>query len=244
MTLLQTRKDFVVFSQRYDLVSDYEGGVYTDNGANFFIRAGQRWLDRRNDIYKSEARYYLTLTTGAWYALIPDCRSVRSVYMSNAAKTKWKLKKNDLEVIRADFSTDPALIDNGDPLVYSPVTLRTIAEVASTTVIDKFGATTYSSAVNHYSYDGIIWLPPASASLYLEVDGLFYQPYLSADGDMNYWTEQENFILILAACRAIEVSMRNSQGVKDWEEAIQSEILGLEFDAVDQSSSEYHELEG
>lgn len=45
-TLLDIRKLFVDRSGHYELVVDAENGDYSDNGADEYIRAGQRWLDR------------------------------------------------------------------------------------------------------------------------------------------------------------------------------------------------------
>ena len=74
MTLLSVRQRFVDLSGRYDLVIDSIN--WANNGADFFIQAGQRWLDRSGIIPKSDSKYYKALAEGAWYDLIPDCRNV------------------------------------------------------------------------------------------------------------------------------------------------------------------------
>jgi len=244
MSLLETRKNFIVFSGRYDLVTDYEGGNYSDNGANFFLQAGQKWLDRASTHTKSYARRYENLLSGAWYALIPYVRAIQQVWMSKNSGEKWKLEKKSLERLRARFAKDPVLLQHGDPLFYAPVSLRTIIEIATLTTLDIFGSTQYSTNADHYRYNGLLFLPPASEELVLEVHGLFYQPVLSEDDHANYWSEEHEFLLIMAGCRALEISYRNAQGVADWEKAIMTELMTLEFDEVEEESAEVAQMEG
>ena len=145
---------------------------------------------------------------------------------------------------RAELGKDPALIDVGKPLIYTISPLRSIAEVVGTTFIEKFGATTYSSSVDHYTYTGILWLVPCNGIMQLEVLGSFYQPTLSADSGTNFWSEEEPHILCMAAARAVEQTLRNFQGVKDWETSIQAELLGMEYDLSDTESSGFQQMEG
>jgi len=244
MTLVLTRKHFVEDSGRFDLVVDYEGGDYSDNGADRFITAGQRWLDRRTTHLRSHARYYKNLSLGDWYALVPEARAITAVWFSNSDGDKWKLEKKSLEEIRATFANDPADVDNADPLVYTPVSLRTIPEVDALTKIDQFGGTSYTTATANFAYNGLLWMAPAGSSLVLEVHGLFRQFPLVDDADMNYWTEEEEAILVMAACRQLEISYRNAQGVKDWETAVDSALFGLEADMIEEESAEITQMEG
>lgn len=242
MSLLNIRKDFIEFSGREDLVTDTV--AYADNGADKFIRAGQRWLDRTFTIGKQEARLFSTLAIGDWYSLLTSCRAVHEVWMSNLTNGKWKLDRVDISELRRCVGDDPGSIDAGQSLTYSTASLRSIPEVVGTITIDKFGSVVYSTTGNHYTFNGLVWLPPIDAITTLEVQGNFYQPILTNNTDLNYWSEEEPFVLVLAACRALEISYRNNQGVSDWEAAISRELIGLEFDLADQESSEYHSMEG
>ena len=264
MTLLATRQHLVELSGRYDLVIDNLN--WANNGADFFIQSGQRWLDRTATISKSTAKYYKTLAIGAWYDLIPNCRSIKEVWVSNSDGNKWRLIKRDMsEIMYYSTNTaialrpafipidarengllkDPALLVNSAPINYSPIVLRSMPQVTGTVTIGQFGPAIYSDVTqNHYNLDGLMFLPPVTAGHILEVTGQFYQPRLVVDTDQNFWTEQEEFILVLAACRAIEITMRNQQGVADWESAIMNELKGLEFDEVEEESAEITEIRG
>ena len=48
----------------------------------------------------------------------------------------------------------------------------------------------------------------------------------------------------MAANRQLEVDYRNTAGVKDWEMAIQSEMLGLGKDLVEEHVAEVSQMEG
>ena len=263
MTLVLTRQHLIEFSGRYDLVVDTVN--YYDAGANFFIQSGQRWLDRNFVLYQAEARYYKSLALGIWYDLIPNCRAIQEVWVSNSTGSKWKLQKRDygdilyevsitsgqatdplvpLTIYQGNSLVNPAGIMNGAPLNYTPIVLRTIPDADGLSTIDQFGPVSYTGSDSQYDVDGVIFFPPVSAGHVLEVRGLFYQPKLLNDIDKNYWTEKEEFVLVLAACRAIEISLRNQQGVADWESAIRNELQGVEFDLVDEQSAETHSMRG
>jgi hypothetical protein len=242
MTLIAIREQFVKFTGRYDLVVDTD--EWQDNGADFFITSGQRWLERRATVRKSSARHYVALEVGAWYALIPSCRAIHEVWVSNAVGEKWKLTKKSLTELRNEFADSPTLIDSGALLYYCPVSVRVSPEEVDITQIDHFGTEVFETDTDHFSFDGLVFLPPAEESLALEVHGNFFQLKLEEDNDANYWSEEEPFILVLAACRALEISYRNTAGVRDWESAIDDELRGLEFDLVDQQSSEISRIEG
>ena len=264
MTLLAVRQHLVELSGRYDLVVDSLN--WANAGADFFIQAGQRWLDRSGIIPKSDAKYYKVLAEGAWYDLIPNCRNIKEVWISNSDGNKWKLTKRELgdmlyfsandeslrnpslipiDVDGNNILKDPGQLTKGSPINYTPVVVRTSPEVVGTVTIDRFGPATYNDTTqDHYNLDGIVFLPPAKSGHVLEVIGQFYQPKLTVDGDKNFWSEQEEFILVLAACRAIEVTMRNQQGVADWESAIRNETMGLEFDLIEEMSAESRGIVG
>ncbi|MBU2051340.1 MAG: hypothetical protein KKH61_20525 [Gammaproteobacteria bacterium] len=242
MTLLETRTQLVKVTGRYDLVVD--AVAYADNGADFYINAGQLYLDRLETIHKSYSRVFETVTSGQWYKLFQLCRSLKSVWISNSDGEKWKLDKVDFDVLRAAYAEDPANIDSGDPLYYAPINIRRTPETASTITIDYFGATEYTEAYDHFEYNGLVFLPPADGTYTLELHGLFYQPKLEDDADTNYWTEVHPLVLVMAAARALEVVYRNTEGVKDWDNSIKAELFGMGLDLAEEEVAEISEMEG
>ena len=95
-----------------------------------------------------------------------------------------------------------------------------------------------------YNYNGVMLFPPADGAYTLEVVGLFYSPELVNDTDTSFWGTVHPEILLMAANRQLEIDYRNTAGVKDWEIAIQSEILGLGKDLVEEHIAEISQMEG
>jgi hypothetical protein len=366
MPLVDVRRDFIKYSGRYDLVIDQID--WADNGADFFIRAGNKWLDRFGDIAKSVARYFEPLTDGRWYALIPS-RSIREVWISNAEGCKWKLRKLDFIEMRKKYPCNPAQTQTGMPRHYAIMPIRALPEIQSTTIVDVYDAVTFGNeyiagafllrnaetadvytvlidrahqltaipgimpvqfdetklfdifsgaiytslvfpAHNNpditmylsvdmsgqlfadvvapigpslpvlipftmrsiaetldeiqihsigqisvvpgpdiltppdYKFTGLMFMPPAQNGMELEVLCTALQYELNLDTDENYWTETNPHILVMAACRQLEISYRNNAGVTDWENAIKTEILGLEYDYAEEESNEFTNMEG
>ncbi len=242
MTLLEVRTQFAKTTGRYDLIVDAED--FADNGADFYINAGQAYLDRLESHNKSYSRVFETVTLGQWYKIFQLCRAIKEVWISNSDGEKWQLTKSDFNILRAAYAEDPADIDNGDPLYYSPIFIRRTPETSDTVTIDFFGATEYTEENDHFEYNGLVFLPPAGGTYTLEINGLFYHPKLSADGDENYWTEVNPIVLVMAASRAVEVMYRNTEGVNDWTAAINAELFGLGKDLVEEDIASADQMEG
>lgn len=233
MSLLDVRRQFIQFTGRYDLITDEE--TYRNNGADFFIQSGQSWLDKIAQIYKSESRHYSSVAIGEWYKLISNCRAVHEVWVSTAESRK-ELKRYSYREFRTAYPKTPTLADAGTIHAYAPGILRASPETTGIITVDKFGPLEFTEVGNYWPLTGILFMAPPNEPVTLEVLGNFSQPKLTLDTDKNYWTEEQPFILTLAACRAVEISYRNTTGVLDWEGAVRNELQGLEFDLVDQES--------
>jgi hypothetical protein len=243
MPLLDIRKRFVEFTGRWDLITDDES--FRDKGANFLIQTGQKWLDRQAEVAFGEGKSYLDLPANSWFAMLNNCRSVRYVFLSNAEGERWPLYRKDYPEISELRLRDPTFVESGCPKYYALANIHTHPETIGTTTIARFGPTTsYTAAGNPWGFNAIIVAPKPSENLLIEVQGLFFQPELVADGDQNVWSEEYPFILVLAACRQLEISYRNTSGASDWENAINAELLTLGFDLVDQISNDITQIKG
>ncbi len=242
MNLLQIRTQFVKTSGRYDLIVDTTD--WLDNGANFYLNAGQKYLDRMSTTKKAHAKIFESVVAGAWYSTFQLSRSVEEVWASNSDGEKWRLEKASHDEIWTAYAEDPANIDRGDPLYYCPIYLRRVPETAAQITIDVFGTTEYNVATDHYTYNGLIFMPPAETAITLEIRGLFYTPELVNDTDENYWTVVQPQALLMAGMRQLEVMYRNTEGVKDWDGAIGVELKGLDFDQVGEDIAEIDQMEG
>ena len=145
--------------------------------------------DRLEDIKKMKARSFKNITSGDWYATFADCRAVQEVWCSDSDYERWKLEKRDFDILRTAYNEIPSNLDGSEPLYYSPVhTLRKDSETASQMTIDYFYDTETTVAADHFTYNGIIFMPPADETFRMEIVGLFYTPEMSSNTDENYWT--------------------------------------------------------
>lgn len=243
MPLLAIRKQFVQFTGRYDLVTDDES--WRDKGANFLIQTGQKWLDRQAEVSFGEQKSYFDLLVGSWYIMADNIRSVRYVYLSNADGERWPLCRRDYPEIAHMRLLDPGRTEHGCPKYYSIANINTSPATLNQTTVGRFGPTvTYVEPSNPWGKNAIVILPPTAERLLVEIQGLIYQPELVADSDMNVWSEEFPYILVLAACRQLEISYRNTSGAADWENAINAELLTLGYDLVDQVSNDITQIKG
>lgn len=232
MTLLEVRTKFIELSGRYDLITDTES--YQDAGADFFIYAGQRWLDRTFEILKSYANYYGAIAAGTNYLLVPECRLVKGVRVTYSNGHVDTLKPISLERLHHCCHSGCA------PHFYAPCSVRTQPELPG-----QLTAPGGSIVLqDNFPYNAIVFDVPFTESVTTEVVGYFNNAQLVNDTDENFWSVEHSWILVLAAMRAMEIAQRNREGVADWETAIRSEMLGLEYDAVDQIPGRITQMEG
>jgi len=243
MNLLQIRKQFVRRNGRYDLVVDNVG--WADNGANFYINAGQRYLDRLETVKKSRARRYVELAEDGYYVVFPYCRAVQEVW-ALTDDTQTKLEKVDYDKLREYYSTIQTSLDSGTPAYYFPAEIRIIEEIDRLDVGELAALPDWAPVVTNpsYDYNAVMIYPPVDEAYTIEIVGLFYSPELSSDSETSYWATVHPEILLMAANRQLEIDYRNTQGVKDWEMAIQSEVIGLGKDLVEEHIAEVNQMEG
>ena len=130
MNLLQVRTQFRSISGRHDLVDSH----YSDNGADFYINAGQRHLDRRSKHQKSFASCFRFCEVGRMSVQFPYCRAVQEVWAATTS-AKWQLEKRDLQdLLEGYFTTIPSGIDTGTTLYYAPTITRGVPDMSKITL--------------------------------------------------------------------------------------------------------------
>jgi len=155
MNLLQLRLQFRSISGRFDLVE--EDG--TDIGANFYINAGQRHLDRMDETQKSWGVAHRFCEVNYYSAQFNWCRAVKEVWAATTV-ARWQLEKKSLQDLIASYLTTPSpsavygtvlksgvttgvgankLIDAGGGLIVIPI---------ASVVVDGSGNTTYVTAID------------------------------------------------------------------------------------------------
>lgn len=243
MNLLQIRTEFIRRSGRYDLVVDTVD--FADNGANFYINSGQRFLDRLDTVPKSLGRYFRQCPVGRNYVTFPYCRAIQECWaMISTGRTK--LRKIDIQDLREYYSEPVSSVTGGQPLYYAPAVLRVIPESDRLAIGDFEGMLDYSDVMfdKHYEYNGVIFYPPPDVVYVIEVWGMFYSPELSTNTDESFWSVVHPEVLLMAAMHQLEIMYRNTDGANDWLNAIQLEVSGLGKDFVEEHISEVDQMEG
>ena len=244
MNLLQIRTQFVDLSGRFDLVVDAPGGDYTDNGANFFINEGRKFLDRLDETQKSWASCFRFVEIGFFAATFPQCRAIKEVWaMSSSAR--WQLEKVDLQDLIQGYLTGlPSSRDVGEPLYYSPGITRYIPRDATADTFESFIGWVDVPSGTADEYNSIILNVPTEEKIALDIRGLFYSHELSDDEDENYWSIMHPMLLVMSTMRYMEIVNRNTQGVKDWENSIAVDMKQIGMDLVEELIAEVNQMEG
>jgi len=104
MNLLEIRSDFVNKTGRHDLVVDLTD--YTDNGANFFIQAGQRLLDSLLPYRKDIGRYVTTLSAGQSSVILKYIRAFDSLYVTASGIGREPLDRKSYSWLIEQYGED------------------------------------------------------------------------------------------------------------------------------------------
>jgi hypothetical protein len=245
MNLLQVRTWFVQESGRYDLVVD--ATTFADNGANNYLNAGLRMLDRMQTHPLTIGHNWQKAESGTKYVIFPDCRAVKKVFATKVSDVcRTELTKEKLEYVKAQhFLALAGDADAGTPLYYAPGTFR-LAPESTMAIGDIDIAEEWLDYIGEspFNYNGILFTPACDEDYGIEVWGYFYTPTMSADTDENYWTTQHPELLVMAGQMTIEKFMRNTEGVKDWLGAIQMELTGIDRDLVEEEIADVNQMEG
>ena len=245
MDYKDVRKMFAEKSGRYDLVND----DWSDNGADFFINAGQKYLDRMQSTGKMKAKEVQSITAGTIIVKCTDLRAILEVSVGNTTDGLTALQRAPLQELRNFYEEQLSGIDRGTPIYYAPCYLRPHADTATFT--GYYDIDDILVASNHYTYNGLILSPPPDETMYVSIYGLFYSPTLSATVASGTWTQTKSFwtemhpdILLQAAFYKLEVFYRNTEGAKDWQAALQLDIAGLDHDIVEEDYAGINEMGG
>jgi hypothetical protein len=240
MNLLQVRTKFVQISGRYDLVVNTT--AYADNGANFYINAGQKLLERLVDVPESIGNVYYELAANTYgLSWKTHTRSIQEVWIENGTE-RSELTKVSLKQLKTEYY-DLATSETGRPMYYAVANLKGV-ETTKKDTLGTFIENVYAESVDSSEYRGIVIVPPADQKYIVQIVGLFKQLILTSDTDSNFWSIEEPDLLLRAALYELESFSRGTENAKNWLSAIQTDVQLLEFDNVDELSVDKNQMEG
>lgn len=239
MNLLEIREWFRRESGRHDLVKD-DG---SNNGADAYINAGQRYLDRLVEFKKSQGRQFVEVSAGTYSVQINTARVIETVWVMNT-DSRTELDPLTINEASTKYPQPFPDIGQGRPIYWYAGQARIVPE--SDRNDGGQGIASYQDIIYgpHYDLDMVTFLPPPDGDYTIEVRGKFYSPKLVNDTDLSEWSVSHDQVLVLAALRAVEIFQRNTQGVRDWEDAIVRELGPFENDFILEETYKMSQMQG
>jgi hypothetical protein len=240
MNLIETREKFRNISGRYDLVNK----DLSDNGADYFINEGSKWLDRKTETTKSWGSYPIIRPIDSWYVQFQFARSVKEVWMTTL-NGRFQLEKKSIQDLLSTYlNTAPSQWISGTPTYYAPALTRLIPEVKTPADIASLSA--FIGVINPASneYNAILLNSPIDSQALFEVVGLFYSKVLILDTDENFWSQVHSLLLIQAAILQTYIISGNRSMMTTYINNLDDQLKDLDMDLVDQLISEVDQMAG
>jgi len=244
MDLKTIRARFIEATGRADL----QNADGSDNGANQFINAGQRFLDGRQTNPGTRAAYNVVLPAGTYSVVVPELRYAEEVWISSASGGRILLQRKFERELRQDYpkmfeipedplrppSVQLATLGKATPKYWSPM-LVTVAPGQRDFMapVDTYGQPTDTDGLifgESWARRGIMIAPPSDEELTFSVRGGFWSPRLVNDADSSWWSMVEPAVLTMAAAYILETFYRNTTGAKAWLETIVELLRGIRAD--------------
>jgi len=220
---------------RFDLINT-DG---TNNGADKYTTAGQRFLDRLFDFPRGFASHFSQVAADSWNVKFANNRTIKDVYANNT-EGRSRLEKKQRSWLMQKYTATVSATDSGTPLYWAPAELRSVGSASKNNLGEFFRFIVPDDA----NYNGIVFLPPTDEALVIEVYGQFYTDFFVDDEDETWWSLQHPEMLVWASAYVLEISYRNRQGANDWLDSILTHARQLDMDTVGTEIAQKNQIEG
>jgi hypothetical protein len=254
MTLEEVRAKFCELSGRHDLVVDFANEDYTDNGADFYLNNGQKFLDGEYTGIKRYSWHKEDVSLGTYKIKFRRCDAIKEVWVKKSGESRVMLAKRDYSWIRKQYGDDYSDLDNGIPVNYCSLILNLEPDQIDLTTLNYTNTFTqdvedilFSNTASHHLYSGILILPPVDGIYTISVLGRFWSPplYPNADDDLEtFWTVAHPDTLILAGMFSLEGFYRNTEGQKDYLVQINKTLNILDANDAEDEAQDIDQMEG
>lgn len=221
MSLLVVREQFARQTGRYDLVTS--ATTFTDNGADFYIKAGQRMLDRMLNFPKEEVDLTVALATNTITTVLANVMTVLAVAVQDSGDgTLRYLNRRSLQDMRDQFGDEDsslASVDTGEPRMWGLGWIRD-------DVVDN--TTTAFGSVK------LVTMPPADKGYNLLIQAKLQSSPLTSDTSESFWSEEHPDILVMAAQYKLEASYRNFQGSQAALATVRQAVEEIYYEVIEQ----------
>lgn len=239
MNLLEIRTQFVKLSGRYDLAD----AAFADSGADYYLKAGIKFLDRRVEFDKDVGKFFKQLAIGGYFVEFSNYRTTDSVWFATAEGRRelTYLSPSDMQ---SNYGTMP-YGDNaaGAPAYYTMAITRALPDGTAPDVIGNYASEIVGDG-SQVAKQGIIIYPPTDIAGQIEVWGKYETPWPSLEADTNFWFDRFEHVAVLAALYQLETSYRNTAGQRDILASIAEELIGIEKDTVEDDAGRAEEMIG
>jgi len=217
MTLSEIRQKFIEQSGRYDLGIQQADGTFIDNGADYYINSGLRYLDGAIDLPKMNRVKEETLSAGESTITITDLLKVAKIYYQTEEEGWYPLVYVPKEEF---FKLYPDALNAED-------TEDSTNYLESYTILNALTTTSVFSGLT------ILFncRPENDTSLRLEYSTI---SKLKSDKDYTYLSVNYPELVVYAACYQLEAGYRNSEGMRDWLNAMQPILNSIDNHTINQ----------
>ena len=251
MNFGEIRTKFVDLSGRFDLAGSMASAPYTDGGADFFIQAGQRYLDNHQLNPKSLLRFQEDIAVDGYLVEFKDVLAIKEVWYTTDDSRK-SLEKVSIGWLRENYDYPYTTTTSGTPKYYAINTIGLAGQQDALTTSNYTDTFTREYQDIHFSgeassthqhYRGIILMAPSDKAATITILGQFKAKELSANGDTNFWSVHYPDLLIQAANYSLESFYRNTEGAKDWRNVMTDTLEGIDYNLVEEDISGINQME-
>lgn len=241
MNLVQLRERFVKLSGRYDLVVNTT--LWADAGADFYINAGQKLLERLVEVPMNTGSFYAELAIGE-YAVSWEysTRAILEVWVETTL-ARHRAVNYSLARVKENYPELVSASDGSHSWGYAVADLRGI-DVADKDALGEYLENVDPSIVTIAEARGIVIVPIPTTAVVVQVKGLFKQFVLTSNTDVNFWSEEEPDLLLRASLYVLDTFFHGNSSMRNWYQSIVTDAQKIDFDAVEEYSTEITQMEG